>query len=59
MGYRAGEFVRVGKRATYPLALDRADRVTAPRAVLVGAAANSVHPLAAQGFNLRSGMSRR
>ena len=52
MGYRAGEFVRVGKRATYPLALDRADRVTAPRAVLVGAAANSVHPLAAQGFNL-------
>ena len=52
MGYRAGEFVGVGKRATYPLALDRADRVTAPRAVLVGAAANSVHPLAAQGFNL-------
>ena len=52
VGYRAGEFVRVGKRATYPLALDRADRVTAPRAVLVGAAANSVHPLAAQGFNL-------
>ncbi len=52
MGYRAGEFVRVGRRATYPLALDRADRVTAPRAVLMGAAANSVHPLAAQGFNL-------
>ena len=52
VGYRAGEFVRVGKRATYPLALDRADRVAAPRAVLVGAAANSVHPLAAQGFNL-------
>ena len=52
MGYRAGEFVRVGRRATYPLALDRADRVTARRAVLVGAAANSVHPLAAQGFNL-------
>ena len=52
VGYRAGEFVRVGRRASYPLALDRADRVTAPRAVLVGAAANSVHPLAAQGFNL-------
>ena len=52
VGYRAGEFVAVGKRATYPLALDRADRVTATRAVLVGAAANSVHPLAAQGFNL-------
>ncbi len=52
MGYRAGEFLQVGRRATYPLALNRAAEVTAPRAVLVGAAANSVHPLAAQGFNL-------
>ena len=52
MGYRAGEFVAVGPRAVYPLALDRAERVTAPRSVLVGAAANSVHPLVAQGFNL-------
>ena len=52
MGYRAGEFVAVGQRAVYPLALDRAERVTAPRSVLVGAAANSVHPLVAQGFNL-------
>ena len=52
MGYRAGEFVAVGPRALYPLALDRAERVTAPRSVLVGAAANSVHPLVAQGFNL-------
>ena len=52
VGYRAGEFVRAGRRATYPLALSRAAEVTAPRAVLVGAAANSVHPLAAQGFNL-------
>ncbi len=52
MGYRAGEFARVGRRAIYPLALSRAAEVTAPRAVLVGAAANNVHPLAAQGFNL-------
>lgn len=52
MGYRAGEFVAVGPRAVYQLALDRAERVTAPRSVLVGAAANSVHPLVAQGFNL-------
>ena len=52
VGYRAGEFVGVGRRAVYPLSLDRAERVTAPRSVLVGAAANSVHPLAAQGFNL-------
>ena len=52
MGHRAGEFAAVGPRAVYPLALDRAERVTAPRSVLVGAAANSVHPLVAQGFNL-------
>ena len=51
-GYRAGEFITVGPRAVYPLALDRAQRITAPRSVLVGAAANSVHPLVAQGFNL-------
>ena len=51
-GYRAGEFTAVGRRAVYPLALDRAQRITAPRSVLVGAAANSVHPLVAQGFNL-------
>ena len=51
-GYRAGEFISVGRRASYPLALNRAAEITAPRAVLVGAAANSVHPLAAQGFNL-------
>ena len=52
VGYRAGEFVRAGRRSAYPLALSRAAEVTAPRSVLVGAAANSVHPLAAQGFNL-------
>ena len=52
MGHRAGQFVRAGRRAAYPLALRRASRVAARRAVLVGAAANSVHPLAAQGFNL-------
>lgn len=51
-GYRAGEFVSVGPRAVYPLALHRAQRITAPRSVLIGAAANSVHPLVAQGFNL-------
>ena len=51
-GYRAGEFIAVGPRAVYPLALHRAQRITAPRSVLIGAAANSVHPLVAQGFNL-------
>ncbi len=51
-GYRLGEFSRMGKRVAYPLALSKAMRLTAQRAVLVGNAAHGLHPVAAQGFNL-------
>ncbi len=51
-GYRLGSFSKVGKRASYPLALSKALRLTAQRAVLVGNAAHGLHPVAAQGFNL-------
>lgn len=51
-GYRLGRFSRVGKRAAYPLALTRANGVIARRGVVVGNAAHSLHPVAAQGFNL-------
>lgn len=51
-GYRHGEFSRIGKRASYPLVLSKALRLTAQRAVLVGNAAHGLHPAAAQGFNL-------
>ncbi len=51
-GYRLGEFSRVGTRATYPLQLSKAVRLTGTRAVLVGNAAHGLHPVAAQGFNL-------
>jgi 2-octaprenyl-6-methoxyphenol hydroxylase len=51
-GYRHGEFSRIGKRASYPLLLSKALRLTAQRAVLVGNAAHGLHPAAAQGFNL-------
>lgn len=51
-GYRLGTFSRVGKRASYPLVLSRAARLTATRSVLVGNAAHGLHPVAAQGFNL-------
>jgi len=51
-GYRLGEFSRVGKRASYPLVLSKAYRLTAQRAVLVGNAAHGLHPVAAQGLNL-------
>jgi 2-octaprenyl-6-methoxyphenol hydroxylase len=51
-GQRLGRFTRVGKRQAYPLALTRAERLTAPRAVIIGNAAQSLHPVAGQGFNL-------
>jgi 2-octaprenyl-6-methoxyphenol hydroxylase len=51
-GYRAGRLSRPGRRKPYPLARVLASRTTAPRAVLVGNAAQTVHPVGAQGFNL-------
>jgi len=51
-GNRLGSFSRVGKRASYPLSLSKALRLTAQRAVLVGNSAHGLHPAAAQGFNL-------
>ena len=51
-GFRLGRFTRVGRRQAYPLALTRAERLTAPRAVVLGNAAQSLHPVAGQGFNL-------
>jgi len=51
-GYRAGRLSRPGRRKPYPLARVLAARTTAPRAVLVGNAAQTVHPIGAQGFNL-------
>jgi 2-octaprenyl-6-methoxyphenol hydroxylase len=51
-GYRLGRFDKVGARASYPLELTRATRLTTRRCVLVGNAANGLHPVAAQGFNL-------
>jgi 2-octaprenyl-6-methoxyphenol hydroxylase len=51
-GWRAGRFVRVGKRASYPLKLSRASTTVAKRAVLIGNAAQALHPVAGQGFNL-------
>ncbi len=51
-GYRAGRLSRPGKRQPYPLARMLAARITAPRSVLIGNAAQTVHPIGAQGFNL-------
>ena len=51
-GWRAGKFVRVGRRVSYPLKLTRAATTTATRTVLIGNAAQALHPVAGQGFNL-------
>ncbi len=51
-GWRVGRFVRAGRRAGYPLKLTRADESVAQRTVLIGNAAQSLHPIAGQGFNL-------
>jgi 2-octaprenyl-6-methoxyphenol hydroxylase len=51
-GWRAGRFLHVGARSAYPLRLTRALETTAPRTVLVGNAAQGLHPVAGQGFNL-------
>jgi len=56
LGRRFGEFmggVRVsGPRFVYPLALELAEAMTAPRIALVGDSAHGVHPIAGQGLNL-------
>ena len=49
---RLGGFDMVGERVAFPLRLVRADPIVAGRGVLVGNAANHLHPVAGQGFNL-------
>ncbi len=51
-GWRVGRFTRIGARSLYPLRRIVAGSCTAPRAVLVGNAAQTLHPIGAQGFNL-------
>jgi 2-octaprenyl-6-methoxyphenol hydroxylase len=51
-GYRLGRLLRIGTRHSYPLALSRSERHVAPRLAIVGNAAQSLHPIAGQGFNL-------
>ncbi|MEZ5543883.1 MAG: 2-octaprenyl-6-methoxyphenyl hydroxylase [Lysobacteraceae bacterium] len=51
-GWRCGRFLKVGKRSSYPLRKVIAERLIAPRAVLAGNAAQTLHPIGAQGFNL-------
>jgi 2-octaprenyl-6-methoxyphenol hydroxylase len=51
-GFRLGRFGKVGARQLYPLALTRSEDHVAERLAVVGNAAQSLHPIAGQGFNL-------
>lgn len=51
-GWKLGKLSRPGKRFAHRIRRVLADAVTAQRAVLVGNAAQTVHPIGAQGFNL-------
>ena len=49
---RLGGFASIGERTTFRLRLARAHGIVADRVVLIGNAANRLHPVAGQGFNL-------
>ncbi|GGQ07938.1 UbiH/UbiF/VisC/COQ6 family ubiquinone biosynthesis hydroxylase [Shewanella litoralis] len=51
-GNRVGQFVDVGQRVSYPLTLSYMPRPIYHRCVFVGNAAQTLHPIAGQGFNL-------
>lgn len=51
-GWRAGRILRVGARSAYPLVRTVATALQGTRAVLMGNAAQTIHPIGAQGFNL-------
>lgn len=49
---RFGRFFKLGKRQSYPLKLVRAGAQRRERVLVLGNAAHSISPIAAQGFNL-------
>ena len=51
-GNRVGDFCQAGPRTSFPLRLRRAPTLVLPHTALVGNAAQTLHPVAGQGFNL-------
>ncbi len=51
-GDRVGAFLSVGKRLSFPLRLSRLQPVAQDHLVVVGNAAQTMHPVAGQGFNV-------
>lgn len=51
-GDRVGRFLSVEKRMTFPLKLSQLQATDTPHLVVVGNAAQTMHPVAGQGFNV-------
>lgn len=51
-GDRVGRFLSVGKRMTFPLKLSQLVSTDTPHLVVIGNAAQTMHPVAGQGFNV-------
>lgn len=51
-GWRLGHFIQVGERSAYPLSLRYRQQIISHRFAMVGNAAQTLHPIAGQGFNL-------
>lgn len=51
-GDRVGRFLTVGKRLSFPLKLSKLKPVTLPHFAVIGNAAQTMHPVAGQGFNV-------
>ncbi|POZ60491.1 FAD-dependent oxidoreductase [Chromobacterium alticapitis] len=51
-GERQGRILSIGPRASFPLALRQVNQVASGRVALIGNAAQTMHPVAAQGLNL-------
>lgn len=51
-GDRVGRFLSVGKRMAFPLRLSQLKTTDTPHLVVIGNAAQTMHPVAGQGFNV-------
>ena len=51
-GDRVGQFLSVEKRLSFPLKLSTLKPSTAPHLAIIGNAAQTMHPVAGQGFNV-------
>lgn len=51
-GHRLGKFIKMGQRRSYPMNLIKAKQLIGSRFAILGNAAHTIHPNAAQGLNL-------